>query len=108
MDLAAVQGHWVILQNVHLVKSWLTSLEKKLEQLSEDPHDDYRLFISAEPSADPHESIIPQVYRTLILSVYGYSEINKSFKKSTDEYHKLDVHCFQMKTILYREFWNLP
>lgn len=61
MDFAATEGHWVILQNVHLVKNWLSSLEKKLEQLSEDPHDDYRLFISAEPSADPHESIIPQV-----------------------------------------------
>ncbi|XP_008208864.1 dynein beta chain, ciliary-like [Nasonia vitripennis] len=60
MDFAATEGHWVILQNVHLVKNWLSSLEKKLEQLSEDPHDDYRLFISAEPSADPHESIIPQ------------------------------------------------
>ncbi|XP_048269614.1 dynein axonemal heavy chain 17-like [Bombus terrestris] len=31
-----------------------------MEQCSENPHDDYRLFISAEPSPDPHESIIPQ------------------------------------------------
>ena len=61
MDLAASEGHWVILQNIHLVKSWLVSLEKKMEQLSENPHQDYRLFVSAEPSADPHESIIPQV-----------------------------------------------
>ncbi|XP_014229978.1 dynein beta chain, ciliary-like [Trichogramma pretiosum] len=60
MDLSASDGHWVILQNVHLVRSWLSSLEKKLEQLSEDPHEDYRLFISAEASADPHESVIPQ------------------------------------------------
>ena len=63
MELAATSGHWVILQNVHLVKSWLPSMEKKMEQLSENPHLDYRLYISAEPSADPHESIIPQVMR---------------------------------------------
>ncbi|XP_011494831.1 PREDICTED: dynein beta chain, ciliary-like [Ceratosolen solmsi marchali] len=60
MDLASEEGHWVILQNIHLVKNWLGNLEKKLEQLSENPHEDYRLFISAEPSSDPHESIIPQ------------------------------------------------
>ncbi|XP_025160705.1 dynein beta chain, ciliary-like [Harpegnathos saltator] len=60
MDISARNGHWVILQNVHLVRKWLPKLEKKMEQLSEKPHEDYRLYISAEPSPDPHESIIPQ------------------------------------------------
>ncbi|XP_031370134.1 dynein beta chain, ciliary-like isoform X1 [Apis dorsata] len=60
LELSAHEGHWVILQNIHLVKKWLPDLEKKMEQCAESPHDDYRLFISAEPSADPHESIIPQ------------------------------------------------
>ncbi len=32
MDLAAKEGHWVILQNVHLVAKWLSTLEKKIEQ----------------------------------------------------------------------------
>ncbi|XP_050598663.1 dynein beta chain, ciliary-like [Bombus affinis] len=60
IELSANEGHWVILQNVHLVRKWWPTLEKKMEQCSENPHDDYRLFISAEPSPDPHESIIPQ------------------------------------------------
>ncbi|XP_031848127.1 dynein beta chain, ciliary [Nomia melanderi] len=60
MIVSANEGHWVILQNVHLVKKWLPTLEKRMEQLSESPHDDYRLFISAEPSPNPRESIIPQ------------------------------------------------
>ncbi|XP_060831118.1 dynein beta chain, ciliary-like [Bombus pascuorum] len=60
IELSANEGHWVILQNVHLVRKWLPTLEKKMEQCLENPHDDYRLFISAEPSPDPHESIIPQ------------------------------------------------
>ncbi|XP_073968276.1 dynein axonemal heavy chain 9-like [Bombus fervidus] len=60
IELSANEGHWVILQNVHLVRKWLPTLEKKMEQCSENPHDDYQLFISAEPSPDPHESIIPQ------------------------------------------------
>lgn len=62
MDVSAREGHWVILQNVHLVKRWLPKLEKRMEQLAEGhPHQDYRLYISAEPNADPHASIIPQV-----------------------------------------------
>ncbi|XP_078035556.1 dynein beta chain, ciliary-like isoform X7 [Augochlora pura] len=60
MTISANEGHWVILQNVHLVKKWLPTLEKRMEQLAENPHDDYRLFISAEPSPDPRESLIPQ------------------------------------------------
>ncbi|KAK0098489.1 hypothetical protein PV326_007920 [Microctonus aethiopoides] len=60
LDIAAANGHWIILQNIHLVKNWLPNLEKKMEQLSESPHPNYRLFISAEPNSDPHESIIPQ------------------------------------------------
>lgn len=61
METAATNGHWVILQNIHLVKSWLPNLEKQMEQLSVNSHENYRLFMSAEPSIDPHESIIPQV-----------------------------------------------
>lgn len=67
MDISAREGHWIILQNVHLVKKWLPNLEKKIEQLSEESHEDYRLYISAEPSPDPHESIIPQVLKTMPL-----------------------------------------
>ena len=60
IELSANEGYWVILQNVHLARKWLPTLEEKMELCSENPHDDYRLFISAEPSPDPHESKIPQ------------------------------------------------
>ncbi|XP_036139541.1 dynein beta chain, ciliary [Monomorium pharaonis] len=60
IEVSARDGHWVILQNIHLVRKWLPNLEKKIEQLLEEPHEDYRLYISAEPSPDPHASIIPQ------------------------------------------------
>jgi dynein heavy chain len=32
MKIASEKGHWVILQNIHLVAKWLPMLEKKLEQ----------------------------------------------------------------------------
>ncbi|XP_070790567.1 dynein axonemal heavy chain 9 [Pituophis catenifer annectens] len=60
LDLAAAEGHWVILQNIHLVAKWLSSLEKKLEQHSEGSHPDFRIFISAEPAASPESHLIPQ------------------------------------------------
>ncbi|NXH81703.1 DYH9 protein, partial [Edolisoma coerulescens] len=60
LDLAAKEGHWVILQNIHLVAKWLSSLEKKLEQHSEGSHRDFRVFVSAEPAPCPESHVIPQ------------------------------------------------
>ena len=47
-------------QNIHLVAKWLSSLEKKLEQHSGGSHQDFRVFISAEPAPSPDSHIIPQ------------------------------------------------
>ncbi|XP_070581054.1 dynein beta chain, ciliary-like isoform X2 [Ptychodera flava] len=60
MDLAAKEGHWVVLQNIHLVAKWLSTLEKKIEAYSEGSHENYRVFISAEPAPSPDSHIIPQ------------------------------------------------
>ncbi|KAM3184981.1 hypothetical protein ACTXT7_007293 [Hymenolepis weldensis] len=60
LDLGAREGHWVILQNIHLVEKWLPTLEKKLEQLGEIANAKFRVFISAEPALTPDAHIIPQ------------------------------------------------
>ncbi|XP_023385619.1 dynein heavy chain 9, axonemal [Pteropus vampyrus] len=60
LDLAAKKGHWVILQNIHLVAKWLSTLEKKLEEHSKNSHPEFRVFISAEPAPSPEGHIIPQ------------------------------------------------
>lgn len=76
MDTAAQHGHWVVLQNVHLVKKWLPTLEKKLEHYAEGSNEKYRVFMSAEPANTPTAHIIPQVciYTTNILStISSYS-----------------------------------
>jgi hypothetical protein len=49
-----------LLQNIHLVARWLSTLEKKVERYSTGSHDDYRVFISAEPAPSPESHIIPQ------------------------------------------------
>ncbi|KAG7394155.1 hypothetical protein PHYBOEH_005588 [Phytophthora boehmeriae] len=50
------EGHWLILQNVHLFKSWLPRLQSlvaglKEEALSGEIHKDFRLFLAAYPVA---------------------------------------------------------
>ncbi|KAG2465097.1 DYH11 protein, partial [Polypterus senegalus] len=60
LEEASREGHWVILQNIHLVAKWLGTLEKLLDHYSENSHADFRVFISAEPAGTPEEHIIPQ------------------------------------------------
>merc|ERR1719270_1997030 len=60
MEVASKKGHWVVLQNVHLVKTWLPRLEKKIEEQSEGAHETYRLFLSADPAPNRASHIIPQ------------------------------------------------
>jgi dynein heavy chain len=46
---ASKVGGWVFLQNVHLMQTWIMTLEEKLETLT--PHHGFRVFITAEPPA---------------------------------------------------------
>eukprot|EP00904_Undaria_pinnatifida_P003126 jgi/Undpi1/12814/HiC_scaffold_7.g02481.m1 len=45
----AKDGGWVLLQNCHLMQSWVPSLERLLEIVQQGAHDTFRCFISAEP-----------------------------------------------------------
>jgi len=56
----AKAGGWIMLQNVHLMQSWLPSLERKLEVISETASPDFRCFISAEPPPMSHMKNIPE------------------------------------------------
>ncbi|BET02170.1 Dynein, axonemal heavy chain [Nesidiocoris tenuis] len=60
IETGAKLGHWIILQNIHLVTRWLPSLDKKMEAAQQKPHPDYRLFISSEPAPSPEYHAIPQ------------------------------------------------
>lgn len=51
---------WSWPQNIHLVARWLSTLDKKVERYSLGSHEDYRVFMSAEPAPSPESHIIPQ------------------------------------------------
>ncbi|KAM6995333.1 dynein axonemal heavy chain 11 [Tautogolabrus adspersus] len=53
-------GHWVILQNVHLVARWLPFLDALLETTAMDSHPNLRVFITGEPAPSPEQHVIPR------------------------------------------------
>eukprot|EP00601_Ochromonadales_sp_CCMP2298_P009433 CAMPEP_0173264512 /NCGR_PEP_ID=MMETSP1142-20121109/28018_1 /TAXON_ID=483371 /ORGANISM="non described non described, Strain CCMP2298" /LENGTH=2531 /DNA_ID=CAMNT_0014200063 /DNA_START=20 /DNA_END=7615 /DNA_ORIENTATION=+ len=51
LDVGNRQGHWVFLNNVHLMPRWLTRLEKKMEEYAvQGTHPDFRIMFSSDPS----------------------------------------------------------
>ncbi|XP_048588102.1 dynein axonemal heavy chain 2 isoform X2 [Nematostella vectensis] len=52
-------GNWVFLANCHLSLSWMPQLDKLVEQLQvEDPHPDFRLWLSSSPHPEFPISIL--------------------------------------------------
>jgi len=49
LETGALRGQWVLLQNCHLLPSWLKTLEKIIEQLAA-PHEDFRLWMTTDPT----------------------------------------------------------
>eukprot|EP01015_Nassula_variabilis_P031715 TRINITY_DN7218_c0_g1_i11.p1 TRINITY_DN7218_c0_g1~~TRINITY_DN7218_c0_g1_i11.p1 ORF type:complete len:581 (+),score=130.90 TRINITY_DN7218_c0_g1_i11:162-1904(+) len=49
LETSGSRGQWVMLQNCHLLPSWLKTLEKILEQMQK-PHKDFRLWLTTQPT----------------------------------------------------------
>lgn len=43
-------GKWVLLQNCHLMISWMSKLEQIVEAISMQAHPDFRLWLTSSPS----------------------------------------------------------
>lgn len=45
------EGHWVVLENIHLMPRWCSVLEKQLDDYAvEGSHPEFRVFLTAEPA----------------------------------------------------------
>ncbi|KAK4884537.1 hypothetical protein RN001_000808 [Aquatica leii] len=107
MDIAAERGDWVILQNIHLVASWLTNLEKKMEQTIECSDVKYRLYLSAEPSGDPQVCVIPQGILESSIKITNepptgmFANLHKALDNFTQETLEMCTKESEFKAILF-------
>ncbi|XP_049624579.1 dynein axonemal heavy chain 17 [Suncus etruscus] len=107
LDVAAEQGHWVILQNIHLVARWLSTLDKKVERYSTGSHQDYRVFISAEPAPSPESHIIPQGILENAIKITNepptgmYANLHKALDLFTQDTLEMCSKELEFKCILF-------
>lgn len=107
MELAAKDGHWVVLQNVHLVAKWLPKLEKTLEEYAEVSNENYRLFISAEPAGSPDAHIIPQGILESAIKITNepptgmYANLHKALDNFNQETLEMCARENEFKSILF-------
>ncbi|KAJ9456696.1 Dynein-1-alpha heavy chain [Diplonema papillatum] len=50
VEQGSIRGHWVLLQNCHLLIDWMKEIEKTLEKRDAKPHPEFRLWLTTEPS----------------------------------------------------------
>lgn len=107
IDVAAAKGHWVILQNIHLVAKWLPTLEKKIEATLEISHPDYRLYVSAEPAASAEYHILPQGVLESAIKITNepptgmMANLHKSLDNFTQDTLEMCSKEAEFKTILF-------
>jgi dynein heavy chain, axonemal len=95
------------LQNIHLVAKWLSTLEKKMEATVEDSHEDYRLFISAEPAGSPEYHIIPQGILESAIKITNepptgmLANVHKALDNFTQETMEMCTKEAEFKAILF-------
>ncbi|TPP46731.1 Dynein heavy chain and region D6 of dynein motor family protein [Leishmania donovani] len=50
VEVGATRGHWVLLQNCHLLTAWMKDMEKMLEKVDcSQVHEQFRLWLTTEP-----------------------------------------------------------
>jgi len=60
-NISLGQGQEIVAEHaMELVSKWLSTLEKNMEKHGENGHENFRMFVSAEPAASAEYHIIPQ------------------------------------------------
>jgi len=107
LEKMAAKGGWVMLQNVHLMQSWLTKLDRKLEICAETAHADFRCFVSGEPPGFAYQSNMPESLLQCCIKVANEapsdlkSNIVRAFSLYSDEYLEDCKKSNEYKACLY-------
>ena len=96
LESAHRNGHWVILNNVHLMPKWLMELEKKLDEYAaEGSHDKFRVFLTSDPCRTIPIGILS---RCIKLTNEPPSGLKANLKRAWCFFTKDDVEQMDSKT----------
>lgn len=101
---AAEEGTWIMLQNVHLMQTWLKTFERQLEIAQEACHDNFRVFISAEPPPLPDMKFVPEsvLQGCIKVSNEAAQDLKANLKHAFSKF--TDFHFDRAKSHKYAEF----
>jgi len=93
------EGGWAMLQNCHLMQTWVPALERLFESVCDEAHDDFRLFISAEPPAFANWKNMPESLMQSCIKVANeapadiQSNLNRAWAEFSQE--RIDINTKQ-------------
>jgi len=107
----AKDGGWCLLQNLHLMESWVPSLERLLEVVQEDAHEMFRCFISAEPPPVDYFKNMPESLMQSCIKVANEApaDVKSNLKRAWDKFSqdRIDASTkpMEFKTVLFALCW---
>jgi len=107
LEVASKEGHWVVLENIHLMPKWCKELEKTLDAYDTETdgvHDNFRLFLSAEPSTGIPIGILE---RSIKLTNEPPQGMKANLKRAFASFPKeeFDFRESQVKSIQFALCW---
>ena len=101
VDTMSRDGGWVFLQNLHLLKSWTCHyLEEKVEDLG-GAHEDFRLFVSTEPSFAPIATIMASIKLTNEAPDGLKANLLKAMQPFDEEFFEASSSPADLKAIVF-------
>lgn len=101
LDIGHKEGHWVMLQNIHLMPTFLLELEKKLDAFAaEGSNPGFRLYLSSDPSAAIPIGLLERAIKLTNEPPQGLKQnMKRAFTFFTKE--SIDDKDPKIKTILF-------
>ena len=97
----------MVLENIHLVKLWLPTLEKEVERQMDGAHPNYRLFLSSDPAPNAESHIIPSSILECSIKITNepptgiYSNLHKALDNFNQDTMEMCSKETEFKSILF-------
>lgn len=97
LESAHRNGHWVILNNVHLMPRWMEELEKKLDEFAQEggSHAKMRLFLTSDPAVSIPIGILNRCIKVTNEAPAG---LKANLKRAWSNFPKQDIDDADSRT----------